>query len=212
MTPFDSLRSLRARPFDSLRGRLLLLPAIIAFVTPLAAQNAEFVRALDAAQRLRPAQLSSAARIAPATEPGTPLVIHGRAFREDGRTPLAGAVVFAYQTDRNGLYNSGGGNLSWRLKGWAKTDADGRFEFSTIRPGHYPGEQIAAHVHFVLMPDDGTRYHGGELLFEGDPALSARQKAASAGAGTFAEIRPVRRNGATEHVEFNVKMNPAEKF
>jgi protocatechuate 3,4-dioxygenase beta subunit len=192
--------------------RLIALSFVLLFVTPLIAQDREFIRALEAAQRLRPAQLSSAARIAPASEPGTPLVIHGRVFREDGRTPLANAVVFAYHTDRDGLYDRPGTAHSWRLKGWARTDPDGRFEFSTIRPAGYPGERIAAHVHFNLMPADGGRFHAGELLFEGDPALTAGQKEQSAGAGVFAEIRPARRDGAVEHVEINLKVNPADKF
>ena len=192
--------------------KLLSLPLALVFVTPLVAQDAEFIRALEAAQRLRPAQLTSAARIAPAGEPGSALVIHGRAFQEDGRTPLANAVVFAYHTDQNGLYDRPGTVHSWRLKGWARTDPDGRFEFSTIRPGPYPGERIAAHVHFTLMPADGGRFHAGELLFEGDPALTARQKEQSANGGVFAEIRPVRRQGTVEHVDINLKVNPSEKF
>jgi protocatechuate 3,4-dioxygenase beta subunit len=191
---------------------LSLLALVTLFVTALAAQTSEFVRAFEAAQRLRPAQVSSKARIAPATEPGSPLVIHGRVFKDDARTPAPDVVVFAYQTDASGLYDRGGGNLSWRLKGWAKTDAEGRFEFTTIKPGPYPGEQIASHVHFNLLPADGGRYHAGELLFEGDPRLTSRQKDQSAGAGIFAEIRPIRREGGAEHVEINLKINPAGKF
>jgi protocatechuate 3,4-dioxygenase beta subunit len=192
--------------------RLLPLPLALLFVTPLVAQDTEFIRALESAQRLRPAQLTSTARIAPIGEPGTALVIHGRVFKDDGQTPLAGAVVFAYHTDRHGLYDEPGTVHSWRLKGWAKTDADGRFQFSTIRPGPYPGERIAAHVHFTLMPAEGGRFHAGELLFAGDPALTPRQKDHSASAGTFAEIRPVRRDGGAEHVEINLKVNPTDKF
>jgi protocatechuate 3,4-dioxygenase beta subunit len=192
--------------------RLLALSFVTLFITPAAAQDTEFIRALEAAQRLRPAQPATSARIAPTSEPGTPMVIHGRVFKEDGRTPLASAVVFAYHTDRNGLYDGPGTVHSWRLKGWAKTDADGRFEFSTIRPGPYPGERIAAHVHFTVMPAEGGRFHAGELLFQGDPALTASQKNQSAGAGTFAEIRPVRREGPAEHVDISLKVNPAERF
>lgn len=199
------------RPFDSLKAtRPVLALLATLFVTPLLAQD--FGRAFDAAQRFRPAQLASSARIAPSEEPGSPLVIHGRVFKEDARTPAANVVVFAYQTDSGGVYDRGGGTQSWRLKGWAKTDADGRVEFATIKPGAYPGEQIASHVHFNLLPPGGGRYHAGELLFEGDPRLSQRQKDQSASAGMFAEIRPVRREGAAEHVDINLRINPAAKF
>ena len=165
---------------------------------------------VETAQRLRPPW--PAARIAPADRARHRSSSTGARSARTGARRSPAPWYSPIRPTATDSYDRDGGNLSWRLKGWAKTDADGRFEFSTIRPGHYPGEQIAAHVHFVLMPDDGNRYHGGELLFEGDPALTARQKAASAGAGMFAEIRPVRRDGATEHVELNVKVNPAEKF
>jgi hypothetical protein len=77
-------------------------PALVTLLTPLVtdAQDREFVRALEAAQRDRPKTLSSKSRIAPASEPGDPLVVHGRAVGEDGTSPIGGAVVFAYQTDR----------------------------------------------------------------------------------------------------------------
>lgn len=192
--------------------RFFALPFVLALVTPLAAQDAEFIRALEAAQKLRPAQIASTARIAPPSEPGTPLVIHGRVFKEGGSAPLADAVVFAYHTDRNGLYDRPGTVHSWRLKGWAKTDAEGRFEFSTMRPGSYPGGRNPAHVHFTIFMADGTRYHAGELQFEGDPALTERQKSQSASDGVFGDIRPVRREGTVEHVDVNLKVNPAHRF
>jgi protocatechuate 3,4-dioxygenase beta subunit len=176
------------------RPALAAVVVVTLAVAPLGyAQDTEFIRALETAQRGRPAQLSSTARIAAAGEPGTPLVIHGRAVAEDGRTPLANAIVFAYHTDRAGLYDRAGAPPhSWRLKGWAKTDADGRFEFATIRPGAYPNTTIKAHVHFTLFTADGSRYHAGELQFEGD--------------------RGIRREGATEHVEFTARAEPRQRF
>jgi hypothetical protein len=57
----------------SLSGCLLLLAAL-----PALAQDLEYVAAMEGAQRARPSQISSTARIAPETEPGTALVVHGR--------------------------------------------------------------------------------------------------------------------------------------
>ena len=147
--------------------------SITPFITMRApAQDVEFIRALERAQQDRPASLTSSARIAAAGEPGTPLVIHGRVFAADLRTPVSGAIVFAYHTDRAGHYNRPGTPAhSWRLRGWARTDADGRFEFHTIRPGAYPSRHIPAHVHFTVF--HGTeRFHAGEAQFEDDPILS----------------------------------------
>jgi len=191
---------------------------IIAFVTllvtasPLLAQDVEFIRALERAQQARPAALTSSARIAPDGEPGTPLVIHGRAYGADRKTPLANAVVFAYHTDREGLYDRPGTTHSWRLRGWAKTDADGRFEFRTIRPGAYPGRSIAEHVHFTLFTASGDRYHAGELNFADDKFVSASARATSDREGEFGSIRTVRREGAVQHVDHRLAVDPRHKF
>ena len=113
-------------------------------------------------------------RIAPLDEPGTPLVIHGRVLAQDTRTPVPDAVVFAYHTDRDGLYdNPGSPPHSWRLRGWSRTDREGRFEFETMRPGPYPASRVAAHVHFVVFASD-ARYGGGELRFEDDTFVTVR--------------------------------------
>ncbi|HXG56701.1 MAG TPA: twin-arginine translocation signal domain-containing protein [Vicinamibacterales bacterium] len=72
------------------------------------AQDLEFIAALERAQRDRPKHLASTARIAPQSEPGDPLVVHGRAVAEDDRTPVGAAVVFAYHTDRDGHYDRPG--------------------------------------------------------------------------------------------------------
>jgi protocatechuate 3,4-dioxygenase beta subunit len=191
------------------------LPALLLvtlFVTPPGAQDLEFIRALERAQAGRPDALQSSARIAPPQEPGTSLVVRGRVYAADGRVPLPGAIVFAYHTDRDGLYDRRGSPPhSWRLKGWARTDAEGRFEFRTIRPGPYPASRIPAHVHFTVFTDD-ARYHGGELRFADDEFVTARERADSETEGDFGGVRPVRRDGGAEHVDFRIRLNPASRF
>jgi protocatechuate 3,4-dioxygenase, beta subunit len=190
---------------------LLALASVLLAVLPL--QDLEFLRALERAQLARPAECSSKARIAPEGEPGTPLVIHGRAFAADGTTPLGGAIVFAYHTDREGHYDKPGAPAhSWRLKGWAKTDADGRFEFATIRPAPYPGRKVEAHVHLTLFAADGKRYHAGGLLFADDPLVSAAEREATRKDPVFGSVRAVRREGAVEHVDHNLRIVVRERF
>lgn len=127
------------------------------------AQDVEYQRALERAQQARPANLSPTARIAPTSEPGDPLIIRGRVVTPGG-SPAANTVVFAYQTDKDGLYDRReNGPHSWRLRGWARTDASGQFTFETIRPGSYPNSNNPPHVHFTAFLANGERYHAGEL-------------------------------------------------
>ena len=183
----------------------LSAPAFVTVVRPFVtfAQDREFVRALEAAQRDRPKALSSMGRIAPASEPGDPLVVHGRAVAEDGTSAIAGAVVFAYHTDRGGLYNRAGAAHSWRLKGWVQTATDGSFEFTTIRPGGYPGSNIPQHIHLQIFLPDGRRYWANELQFADDPRLPAAERGAAC---------RVRTDGAVQHVDFTFTLNPRNKF
>ena len=142
----------------------LLVTSAVAF-----AQDTEYIRAVERAQQQRPGALSTTGRIAPATEPGSPLVVRGQLLGLNG-APSANTVVFAYQTDRGGLYDvRENGPHSWRLRGWVKTDADGRFTFETIRPGSYPGTNNPPHVHFTAFLPDGSRYHAGELQLSMEP-------------------------------------------
>lgn len=107
--------------------------------------------ASPAEMRDAPRDPPSLARIAPETEPGQPLAISGTVYAPDGQTPAPGVIVYAYHTDANGLYRPDKRrDLPPRLRGWARTDAHGRFEFRTIRPAPYPGREVPAHVHFQL--------------------------------------------------------------
>jgi protocatechuate 3,4-dioxygenase beta subunit len=155
------------------------------------AVDPEFASMWEAAQRARPASIGTRARVAPAGEPGDPLLVRMQLLEQDQRTPAAGVLVFVYQTDREGHYDRDGGR-GWRLKGWARTDATGHVEFETIRPGAYPGRRVAAHIHVGIDGPEGRRHLLPEVLFEGDPLLTPIERSKSAGAGRFANVRPVR--------------------
>ena len=179
--------------------------AFLPLLRPLTAfgQDLEFQRALERAQRERPKTLTSTGRMAPATEPGVPLVIHGRAVAEDGKTPVAGAIIFGYHTDREGLYDrAAAGPHSWRLKGWVRTAADGRFELTSIRPGAYPGRGIPQHVHLNIFLAEGQRYWTDELRFADDPLVPPGERAAAC---------RIRHEGVVQHVDFVAPVEPAEQ-
>ncbi len=104
-------------------------------------------------------------------EPGDPLVVAGRVFAPDGEHTVAGVVVYAYNTDKDGYYSPDGKVGHPRIKGYMKTDPDGRFELHTIRPGRYPGMDNPAHVHFNLWAVGYPVQWTEELRFMGDFVL-----------------------------------------
>jgi len=150
-----------------------------------------------------PATITSHERIAPVSEPGEPLTITGRVLDADGK-PRAGIIVYAYHADHTGIYppapvrRSDFSNSNGRLRGWVRSDAQGRFVFDTIRPANYPNTTIPQHVHMHVIEPGCSTYPIDEMWFTDDvmlQRLSAQDRANEArGIGGSAIVTP-RRNG-----------------
>jgi hydroxyquinol 1,2-dioxygenase len=98
---------------------------------------------------------------------GEPLTVSGRVLDPDGR-PIAGATVDAWQTNEDGFYDvqQKGTQPEMNLRGIFTTDADGRYQFRSVKPRYYPipddgpvgqllramgrGPNRAAHIHFKV--------------------------------------------------------------
>ena len=111
--------------------------------------------------------------MAPAGEPGEPMRIEGRVTQADGQTPAEGVVVYAYQTNAEGLYANGSAETEWsrrhgRLRAWVKTDADGRYGFDTIKPAPYPNRTMPAHVHLTIAEPGRRAYYIDDIVFDGE--------------------------------------------
>ena len=111
--------------------------------------------------------------MAPAGEPGEPMRIEGRVTQADGQTPAEGVVVYAYQTNAEGLYANGSAETEWsrrhgRLRAWVKTDADGRYGFDTIKPAPYPNQTMPAHVHLTIAEPGRRAYYIDDIVFDGE--------------------------------------------
>jgi protocatechuate 3,4-dioxygenase beta subunit len=78
------------------------------------------------------------------------------------------------------------------------TDAEGRYEYRTIRPGSYPDSRIPAHVHTQLWGAGWPKQWSRDLNFADDPFLPERERRDSAEAGRFAWVcAPARDAGGT---------------
>jgi protocatechuate 3,4-dioxygenase, beta subunit len=148
---------------------ILLALTVLTVVGARKAVNAQTAKDVTDA----PVRVPSSSRIAPEGEPGTPLTVLGTVVGEDGKTPLAGVVVYAYHTDDSGHYRNDAtvdGEGSPRLRGWAKTDSRGHFEFATIKPAPYPDRDVPAHIH-VHAWGAGYPRQWFQVEFAGDPLL-----------------------------------------
>ena len=130
----------------------------------------------------QPEALEWQARIAPENELGEALRITGTVRDLAGR-PAPNIIVYAYHTDAQGRYPTDdrfqglAAARHGRLRGWARTDASGHYQFDTIRPAGYPGTDLPAHVHMHIIEPGRCTYYIDDVMFDDDPRLTAAQVA-----------------------------------
>jgi protocatechuate 3,4-dioxygenase, beta subunit len=144
--------------------------------------------------------LSWQAQMGPPDEPGEKMTIDGTVFANDGQTPAANVVIYAYQTNSVGLYANGSSETEasrrhGRIRGWAKTGADGRYRFMTIKPAPYPNDTLPAHVHFTIMEPGKPPYWIDDIVFEGEFGVTENYRRAMTNKGGNG-IVPVKRESS----------------
>lgn len=143
-------------------------------------------------------KLSWQTALTPKGEPGEPLLVSGRIFAPDGKTPAAGLTLYVYHTDNRGLYSEedgDGGEPKPRLKGWMRTDAEGRYEFRTVKPMPYPGTTNRRHVHAKVYGAGRAEQWVDNFMFADDPLVTPEVHAQFAGFGKFTPLMVSRRGG-----------------
>ena len=131
-------------------------------------------------------------------EPGEPLLVAGRIFAADGKTPAAGLTLYVYHTDNRGLYSEEDGNgrePKPRLKGVMRTDAEGRYEFRTIKPTPYPGTTNRRHIHAKVYGAGGAEQWLDSFVFADDPLVPADVRAQFAPLGKYSPLMVSTRGG-----------------
>jgi protocatechuate 3,4-dioxygenase beta subunit len=132
----------------------------------------------------RPAgTLRATVELAAPGEPGERMILTGRVVTADGTTPAPGVVIYAHHTNNDGLYANGLNESMWsrrhgRLRGWARTDADGRYTFNTIKPAPYPDRTMPAHVHLFVGEPGRRSYYIDDVVFEGEFGVTAAYRKA----------------------------------
>jgi len=90
---------------------------------------------------------------------GTKIVITGYVYTTDCK-PVANALLDFWQADANGNYDNSG----YTLSGHQLTDANGRYQLTTVVPGLYPGR--TEHIHVKVQAPDG-KLITSQLFFPG---------------------------------------------
>jgi protocatechuate 3,4-dioxygenase beta subunit len=112
---------------------------------------------------------------------GERMIVSGRVLDENAR-PVPNALVEIWQANACGRYRHPVDNhdapLDPNFTGFGRvlTDAEGRYQFTTIKPGAYPWRNHynawrPAHIHFSLFGRGFVQRLVTQMYFPGDPLL-----------------------------------------
>lgn len=118
---------------------------------------------------------------------GDPVIVSGRVLTPQGR-PISSALLDVWQAAPNGFYDVQKPQPGMDLRGKFQTDANGRYEFRTVKPASYPiphdgpvGRMLEAlgrhpyrpaHIH-VMVSAPGYEPLTTMLFVEGDKYLDS---------------------------------------
>jgi protocatechuate 3,4-dioxygenase beta subunit len=130
--------------------------------------------------------------------------------------PVAGAVLYVFQTDAQGHYTRTGvmNEPNARLFAFIKTDSEGRFAISTIRPGGYPGApgrvgeqwRIPQHIH-VQVTAAGYQFRNLQMVFDDDPRMTPYWHQ-WANRGNHPVVKLVRDEAGSQHGVCEIVLQP----
>ena len=102
------------------------------------------------------------------TDAGMPLAVAGRIIDTRGEA-VRDATLEIWHADHGGHYDIAG----YRFRAKLPLDAEARYQFDTVMPGHYP-DRVCQHVHYLVTapghkPLITQLYFATDPVFEGDP-------------------------------------------
>lgn len=147
---------------------------------------------------------------------GTPIVLKGKVFRADGKTPIKEAFVEIWHCDENETYDNTSDQYHYR--GGQRTKGDGSYEFKSILPVPYRAVQgneatwRPAHIHLrVSVPHQQDLIT--QIYFKGGKYVDT-DKWASAPQALNRILTLSKNNAGESEIIFNVVMSkeiPLEK-
>ncbi|GAA4173714.1 intradiol ring-cleavage dioxygenase [Sphingobacterium ginsenosidimutans] len=128
------------------------------------------------------------------------LKVTGTVLKRDGKTPAQNVMVYIYHTNRQGVYETNGGETGWAkrhgiYRGWVKTGKDGKYTFYTFRPGAYPDGGEPEHIHITIKEPNKNEYYLDEYFFDDDVLLSSERRNAAENRGGSGIVHPIIESG-----------------
>ena len=140
---------------------------------------------------------------------GTPIVLKGIVFEENGTTPIKGALVEIWHCDEEEYYDNASDDYKYR--GGQKTNLKGKYEFKTILPVPYKADANndeswrPAHIHLrISVPNQQDLVT--QIYFKDGKYVDTDRYASAPGA--INRILNIQESASGEKViEFNVILN-----
>jgi protocatechuate 3,4-dioxygenase beta subunit len=110
-------------------------------------------------------------------EAGQKLIVSGTVLQIDGKSPAPNVIVYYHHTDNEGYYSPRydkpeNQTRHGHIRGWVKTNDEGKYTIYTIRPAPYPDAEFPAHIHLIVKePDIANEYWVNDIVFSDDPLL-----------------------------------------
>ncbi|MEO8795371.1 MAG: hypothetical protein ABI390_07865 [Daejeonella sp.] len=129
------------------------------------------------------------------SEKGQKLLVTGTIYKLGGKIPAPNVVIYYWQTDNSGHYAAIEGmdqqaRRHGHIRGWVKSDNNGKYSIYTIRPAPYPNMDMPAHIHISIKePNIDDEYYIDEFVFDDDILLTSKKRAALENRGGSGVLR-----------------------
>lgn len=139
-------------------------------------------------------------------EKGQKILLTGTVYQIDGKTPASDVILYYYQTNSNGIYATKEsekrnmpknklGQTHGYIRGWLKTDEQGKYSIYTVKPGTYPSRDEPAHVHITVDEKNMEKpYYIDDFVFDNDPLLTTQRRKKMENRGGSGVIRFIQKN------------------
>ncbi len=146
---------------------------------------------------------------------GQKVLLTGVVYLFDGKTPASDVLLYYYHTNTAGKYLHKAeekrsmppndlGQTHGYIRGWVKTDYEGKYYIYTVRPGTYPTKDEPDHVHVnVKENNDINEYYIDDFVFDDDKLLTSAKRKKLENRGGSGVLRMVQ-NGDLQIGERNI--------